>query len=431
MLTLANRQHLFVKLINFVMASYLLVSFIIGIKSSMMYDISALTFSEFNINFEGGFVRRGLVGQLLLWLSTGTHTSPVLWIYIICFSCYFGSAAWFFKKFHDKGLNWWLLATCLMFGQTTDIIRKDYMLLCLMIVIVTLMRKVTDDRKTVIISLLLVLGILIHEAFIFYSVPIYALWVWKKAEGRRKRDKAFLYAGILLPVSAFILSCVFHGDEATAYAIQNSWHEAYPELYSLNLSDGMEALTWNAGDTFILHFNLNFNHPPFGPFCVIFQLFTLLWVYYMCGNFAFCFRSGRFSNLTDSVRALSALFIVLVICMLPMFLFLSCDYARLFLYIVSSTFVVYLIFPTREILEFIPCWVVKASETVDRYLYKVIAPVGRKRGDMTCVFLMLIGGLSRASCNPYGSFANSVIGKFIVVFLMLIGVIGIWHPPFT
>lgn len=232
MLTLANRQHLFVKLINFVMASYLILSLLIGIKSIMMLDIGAMTFSEFEINYEGGFVRRGLVGQLLLWLSTGTHTSPLLWIYIICFSCYFGSAAWFFKKFHDKGLNWWLLATCLMFGQTTDIIRKDYMLLCLMIVIVVMMKKRSYKTSNVIaISLLLVLGIMVHEAFIFYSLPIYALWLWKRSKESARREILMCSMCILMPIAAFILACVFHGDELTARIIQDSWHNAYPDIY--------------------------------------------------------------------------------------------------------------------------------------------------------------------------------------------------------
>jgi hypothetical protein len=55
-------------------------------------DNEAWKIGDWLINYQGGFVRRGLCGELFFQLSSLTHVSPALYVFllqIICYSCFF------------------------------------------------------------------------------------------------------------------------------------------------------------------------------------------------------------------------------------------------------------------------------------------------------------------------------------------------------
>lgn len=97
-------------------------------------------YSEFLINFEGGFVRRGLLGELIFALSTTYGTPPHKIIWIISYSAFAFVTIFFFAEFLLKRKCWWIVLTPFLCGLTENIIRKDYLCYVLMIIAFTLVR---------------------------------------------------------------------------------------------------------------------------------------------------------------------------------------------------------------------------------------------------------------------------------------------------
>ena len=93
--------------------------------------------SEFLINFEGGFVRRGLIGELLYFFSMSTGLQPA-WIFVpVCVIAYIFVTWFLYNKFKGYGIIWWLVFSPLLCGHTTDLIRKDYIMYCFIIGVFT------------------------------------------------------------------------------------------------------------------------------------------------------------------------------------------------------------------------------------------------------------------------------------------------------
>jgi len=90
-------------------------------------DFSGFGYTEFMINFQGGFVRRGLMGELLYWLCSATGFSPFVISYTMCVAAWIIVVSFFLYKFKNKCWNWWILMSPLFLGATFNMVRKDYL----------------------------------------------------------------------------------------------------------------------------------------------------------------------------------------------------------------------------------------------------------------------------------------------------------------
>ncbi len=123
----------------------LILSFLCRFKSIIVNFISPTNlqgwgFTEFLINFEGGFVRRGLLGEILLWITTHTGIHPHIIITAICLLSFGFVLSFFLCAFKKRGYCWWIVFSPLLCGFLVYFIRKDYLLYCVLIGMLWLMR---------------------------------------------------------------------------------------------------------------------------------------------------------------------------------------------------------------------------------------------------------------------------------------------------
>lgn len=132
-------------------------------------NLNNYNYSEFLINFQGGFVRRGLLGEFLYQTYKIadipiSQTILILSLIFFLFVLYF-----FFRKFRERNYCWWILLSPLVLGMSTYMVRKDYILYTILIGTLYLLRKL-DSRFVyrLIACFLIIFGL-------FYTKPLYSL----------------------------------------------------------------------------------------------------------------------------------------------------------------------------------------------------------------------------------------------------------------
>ena len=198
--------------------------------------------TEWLINYQGGFVRRGLIGELLLrWSDPSIGMLPNL--YRLTLISYLVYVALFFAiYFLAKIQHYRVLLIALLIqggiyhmGISADFYtRKENLflilfgLLCLMYIYAS--RRQGIYQKYLLIgftSLAILFGpvmILIHEAYFFMSMPMTALLFWVAS----KENPHFLFirigawAYLLICTVMFIICSMNHGDVALAQTIWDS-----------------------------------------------------------------------------------------------------------------------------------------------------------------------------------------------------------------
>ena len=144
-------------------------------------------YSNWLINYRGGFIRRGLGGSIILQLSSVFGISTTLLTNIICAAAWIFIIVFFTVKFIKKKYPIFILALPFFIGETILIdpscfLRKDSFCLMIFIVILSLFFNNKNNNLLLFlkINFLFVLGILIHEVIFFFSFPILFLSHHKK-----------------------------------------------------------------------------------------------------------------------------------------------------------------------------------------------------------------------------------------------------------
>lgn len=304
-------------------------------------------YSEWLINYQGGFVRRGLPGELLYRWSELTGYTPLRLVVAVCLVAFVLVMTFMIRAVRGLGLKWWLWA--MPYGLVgVYLIRKDFVLLCLAIVLIYL--AVRRPRGADMWYLLIAaVAMLIHEVFFFMAVPLTLLLMFR---GQRLRGviSALVLCGLML------LLLVFKGSVMTPWEIQSSWHGLRPDRFALTPGESVMAIGWNL--EYALYFNDSILCPgrgfrsylsPWGTSAVQLLIFCLgLWL------LSTYFTNPLSRTGSRGIRVPARGLAVGVICvetlsLMPMFLGLSCDWGRLFLYLTVMTVAVLYIAPAEDL----------------------------------------------------------------------------------
>ncbi|MDE6297041.1 MAG: hypothetical protein K2L89_04265 [Muribaculaceae bacterium] len=386
----------------------MIAAFIIRLIEVEIHDYTKLTLQSFNmseflINYQGGFVRRGLFGEGLYHLYTllGFPLRPTIMVFSL--TVYLLVLGFFIYQFREHKYCWWLILSPLFMGMQEFIIRKDYLLYAVLIGILYLLRKEASLRN-VLACLILVISIMVHEAFFLWCIPIYTLLLWSE-----KRKRVLNFFLIVIPVFAFLLMSYFKGSPAVADAINDSWNAIVPGqplLYDGQSSIG--ALGWNTLETFKWHLSVNAGEGGAG---VVLVPLIVLGAYYLFTNFMYAFRKASEEEKRKSRLALSLVYSVTFIFLIPMFTFLSCDVGRVMQYLVVVTISSFLIIPSDRLISIFPTWYVNGIKRVNSHLISFLPP---NKG----VLILLLLFLSIRGC------------MFSVLSCWTCSVVGtLWHGP--
>lgn len=315
------------------------------VKELNLWDLGRLNYQEFLINFEGGPVRRGLFGELMLWVTQWTGLSPIRIIQIVSLAAYFLFTVWILLRSHRAGWCWWLALSPLMCGYVNDVIRKDYLQLLLLIPVLALCaRQKLNNSAATGITLLLVIEIMLHEAFMFWGAPIPLLVILTQS---RNRNIGIFYAFIVVIV--FLVQCYWHGDAFVTRGIVASWHGICPSSETMT-SVSFGGLDWDLLETINIHVHSNFYDKSVGWYLAAERLLVFLFNSFVVTQFAGTFSryAGGQNGVQLNVRV-TRVYLLIFLCLLPMFTILSCDYGRLYLYLTSSTVMACLVLPANVI----------------------------------------------------------------------------------
>ena len=279
------------------------------------------------INYRAGFIRRGLGGEIIFWLSNISSlslvsvidlTSAIIWIILVIF---------FLHKFIQKKYPLFILALPFFLGETILIdesyfLRHDSLIMLIFISMVYIVSKREFSIKLsfLLTNLLFVFGILFHEAVFFISFPILFLTIQHKTASWAK---SFLF---LLPSLIVFILCFLLPEQSTVTEMLKLSPEINPRYIVCFLSFTQNlSLQWQKISETSAFFTLSY-------LCV-----WVAAVYFVCINFP-KLRFNLYQPTTSSgnTNFLSKILLIQICSVFPLFCCVL-DWGRwIFLWVASS-----------------------------------------------------------------------------------------------
>ncbi|MDR3340720.1 MAG: hypothetical protein LBT25_11645 [Candidatus Symbiothrix sp.] len=397
--------------------------------------------SDFLINYQGGFVRRGLLGEILFFLTRHFGWDIVWVIKIISAVCCIAVCAYFTKEFLRKGYTWYILPLCFFCGGPLmgfSWIRKDFMMLGIFISIFLIYhhKSLPSLLKFILVNLLSLFMILSHEVFAFFFLPVFfiVLFAAYKETGRSiltAFGRSFLF---LLPcIVAFLVVLANHGNMETAQAIWESWHVlTNKEMEPLQWNNSITAIGWDSVWAFTHHYKSNFFIADHGILSFFSWIITFPIVYYIAINALAVFKKNPEIYTENNRTILSSLIFFQFVCLLPLFTILSVDMIRIFFYLIASSFAMFLIVPGHSLEVVFPAKFTGYIAKINKGLDEIVRPT-----KATISMLMLIICIPPYSFVLYFTATSSVIYRVLVffsqIFIFILKPFGLpyeFDPPF-
>jgi len=209
------------------------------------------TWTELFINYSGGFIRRGLLGQILFYII------PYVSLYYLLVSAYIGLIAAltyifyrYFSKSFDRITTLFVLISPAYFlfhiKDSGVFARKDILvelfvfISCNIVVSCILKKKCKLFLATFLILCMYAAVFLTHEMALFYfPLPFVLLGVAFKRENKLLH---WLIVGAVVVIASLAVGYVFKGTVDQRYAICAAWRQYYPKLSCPGVSSYTDAL---------------------------------------------------------------------------------------------------------------------------------------------------------------------------------------------
>ncbi len=253
----------------------------LNLYKNRFYD-NSWTVGEWLISYAGGFVRRGLPGELIHFISTQYSLSPILivWFFsLVSLVALILLILNFCKNLFEKSF---LLSQLIILAPLSEdyFVRKDAFLVLSYGLSLLIMKTLYQKRIKKLITILAVnfismIAIFSHESYGIWGLPslLIIFFLFEKND-KKNTFRSFLYATLFLMPSifSFLLCWFFKGDITHSLMIHQSWQslaEIIPSisgLYEKEPSGAIAAIGWGTSQVFtsslISQFNLFiFWHP--------------------------------------------------------------------------------------------------------------------------------------------------------------------------
>ena len=253
----------------------------LNLYKNRFYD-NSWTVGEWLISYAGGFVRRGLPGELIHFISTKYSLGPIfiVWVFsIVSLVALILLLLNFCKNLFEKSF---LLSQLIILAPLSEnyFVRKDTFLVLLYGLSLLIMKALYHKSINKLIAVLSVnfismLAIFSHESYGIWGLPsLLIIFSIFEKKGKKNIFQSFLFATLfLLPAFlSFFLCWFFKGDTNQSLIIHQSWQslaEIIPSvsgLYEKDPSGAIAAIGWGTSQVFtsslISQFNLFiFWHP--------------------------------------------------------------------------------------------------------------------------------------------------------------------------
>ena len=216
--------------------------------SNKTYIDDSWTIGEWLINYQGGFIRRGLLGEGIYILCNVIKISPIFVIWLISIASYYLLLKLTIFESRNKVSSAFLLSPGIFLAPIIGdfLIRKDLLLLLMFLISLKLMK--FKRPNLIFLNLLNITGMLIHESFAIYALPIQYFILKRKYDCLKNNSYTFLY---LLPsFGLFVFCLIFKGNQSQAISIHQSWLNKsflFPfETFNYEIPLGaIDAMSWD------------------------------------------------------------------------------------------------------------------------------------------------------------------------------------------
>ena len=205
----------------FIFSLLIIIGGLLNTLSNKTYIDDSWTIGEWLINYQGGFIRRGLLGEGIYILCNVIKISPIFVIWLISIASYYLLLKLTIFESRNKVSSAFLLSPGIFLAPIIGnfLIRKDLLLLLIFLISLKLMK--FKRPNLIFLNLLNITGMLIHESFAIYALPIQFFILKRKYDCLKKNSYTFLY---LLPSFCLFIFClIFKGDQNQAISIHQSW----------------------------------------------------------------------------------------------------------------------------------------------------------------------------------------------------------------
>lgn len=347
-------------------------------------NIRTCEFTEFLVNYSGGYVRRGLIGELLLALTTFFDCDPRWFIIPACMGAYI---TFLFLVFgacrHANCCSWVLMLVLFSPYAHHGMFRKDFAIFLFLALILYLFFCVGAHqtmRKLVGLGLYII-ALNIHECLFFMVAPFF-IWYFFRGKG----DFCITWRGfisVLVIIVPMVLISLNKGTQEQAQIIHNSWLSIFGEELGKTPSGTIASLSWSTIPTFIFHLKMNFC--PYFYSGALTMLILLTGLLYIIPNITF--PKWLNNNEINNNRFIFVnVFIFQLISLFPMLTILSCDMFRIISYWIISTFLIYTIVPHQTIKEMLPIENNRFTDKLNMLLF-------HKGSTSISTFLMFFAGM--------------------------------------
>lgn len=292
-------------------------------------DYETYEISDWMINYEGGFVRRGLIGQCLLW-ANHIHSFDIRYAIVLIEALFYVLFLYLIFKIFNK-YKWSLLGAMFPIVCSTTsltVYRRDFMMLCLCYLSYKLFFRYLKDNgiNSLIISIMIMsVSITIYEPIFFVMVPVLVLQYWNKK--KNIINSLFIF---LIPILCMVLSCIFRGTDNQVNDIWQSWLpylSQYVDIQNENIGFAIQFLGLTNQEVFSLHYECTFrDNMPLWTIITLIIVFSL--AYFLCTYVPSVYREGK--RLCENIDKyeISKILLFQLFIQLPIFTLLSCDYGR-------------------------------------------------------------------------------------------------------
>ena len=418
-----------ITLIFITVSIFLFLELFLGFRAFLRGDLSydSMMLSDWFINYEGGFVRRGLIGQILLIIF---RIVPYSIIYAII-AIYLGSLCiLLYLLYHVFKKNGWsffisIFPVCIYISFLG--VRRDYIMLILCYIVFMLFKDFLCTKsisKIVLCNIISSAAIMMHEVFFFFTIPILIVLSYTKYQKASIKSIIFPILYLFPSFITMYLVCIYKGDMGIAQTIWESWTPYFTD-YPLSekvpqIGQAVEWLSYDTSYAIPFHFNkvwLSFFLPGIPSLPINFYVIVCTYIIITRLN---TINIGFWPIQSVDSQKLGSILLLQFLFLMPLFGFLSCDFGRIIMYWALSSLFAYHWF-SKDIQ--IPTFLLSISSQIqsvidttkvvsNKWIYIAILitlPIGRVGGaDILSLFAFI----------PYGwrlSFWNNLLGDLSFV----------------
>lgn len=374
----------------------------IGISLFNKEYLHSSCFADLFINYQGGFVRRGLLGEFLLYCYH-KNVNPYTVAISLSFISYGVITIYMLYQFHKRQYYIGLLSITFLLGgfgaNGFEYYRRDFIIIVIFWAVMLLWKKIKLWKWLIIGNILFALTILCYEPFIFFGIPFAVLLTHLKSQNWSRSISSWIPSYI-----TFFMTCLYSGGQHVYDAI---WMSTKGFLEEPGV---MSFLLDKSTDIMLFHLHINFLNGASSTPSFLVNMIVISCMIYFYVN-----ATAIYSQDTKVRHQRSYLLLLLVfsmICLTPMFTVLSIDYARTFTYAAISSYIIFFTLKEEELQSIFPTKAYYISNKILSTCDKYIKPTKGK-----ILFIMMFVGLSQ--CTGMG-FIESVKSGQIGTILRII-----------